>query len=106
VTGGDMSTTSEQYRTIAAPRLLGVDTDRGFRERATEEIKSISDGNAVLVVDLSDTQSIDTAGLATLASIHRVASENRCVVRLKNPNEEIRFSLVLARLEQLFELED
>jgi anti-anti-sigma regulatory factor len=101
-----MSTTSEQYRTIGAPRLLGVDSEADFRQHATEVIESLADGSGVLVVDLSETQSIDTAGLAMLATIHRKASENRCVVRLKSPNEEIRFSLVLARLEQLFELED
>ncbi len=101
-----MSTTSDQFRTIEAPRLLGVDTEEDFRQRAQQEIDALGDGSGVLVVDLSETQSIDTAGLAMLALIHRKASENRCVVRLRSPNEEIRFSLVLARLEQLFELED
>ena len=58
-----------------------------------------------LVIDLSGTRSVDSAGLGALMLIQRKAAERRQVVRLRGANEELRFLLVLTKLDDLFELE-
>jgi anti-anti-sigma factor len=63
------------------------------------------EGGGRLVVDLTGTRQIDSAGLGALMLIQRHAAERRQAVVLRNPNEEIRFLLVLTKLYDLFTIE-
>ena len=58
-----------------------------------------------LVIDLTPTRTIDSAGLGVLMLIQRRAMERRQRVTLRNPNDEIRFLLTLTKLDDLFDLE-
>ncbi len=64
------------------------------------------EGGGRLVIDLSYTREIDSAGLGALMLIQRHASERRLAVALRHASEEIRFLLVLTKLSDLFELDD
>jgi anti-anti-sigma factor len=63
------------------------------------------EGTGRLVIDLSHTRHIDSAGLGALMLIQRRAAERRQAVVLRNANEEIRFLLVLTKLYDLFHVE-
>jgi anti-anti-sigma regulatory factor len=48
---------------------------------------------------------VDSAGLGALMLVQRRAAERKQVVVLRNVNEELRFLLVLTKLDDLFQLE-
>jgi anti-sigma B factor antagonist len=63
------------------------------------------EGVGRLVIDLARTRHVDSAGLGALMLIQRRAAERRQVVALRNASEEIRFLLLLTKLDDLFQLE-
>ncbi len=82
-----LMSTRPMEKTIAAPERLDLES------------------RTVLVIDLSGTRSVDSAGLGALMLIQRKAAERRQTVCLRGANEELRFLLVLTKLDDLFELE-
>jgi anti-anti-sigma factor len=63
------------------------------------------EGESRLVIDLSATHHVDSAGLGALMLVQRRAGERRQRVTLRSASEELRFLLMLTKLEDLFELE-
>ena len=63
------------------------------------------EGEGRLVIDLSATQHVDSAGLGALMLVQRRAAERRQRVVLRSASEELRFLLMLTKLDDLFELE-
>jgi anti-anti-sigma factor len=92
-------------KVLAAPEELGLDSRTPFRRAAGELVEQLPEGAGRLVIDLSATRAIDSAGLGALMLIQRKAAERRLSVRLRGANEELRFLLVLTKLDDLFELE-
>ena len=92
-------------KTMAAPERLDLESRTAFRRAAGEILDQLAEGTGRLTIDLSGTRSIDSAGLGALMLIQRKASERRQVVCLRGANEELRFLLVLTKLDDLFELE-
>ena len=72
---------------------------------ATELLEQLPEGAGRLVIELSGTRAVDSAGLGALMLIQRKASERRLTVCLRGANDELRFLLVLTKLDDLFELE-
>jgi anti-anti-sigma regulatory factor len=95
-----------QERTIAAPSHLGLEARSEFRRAAVELLDALSDGGGVLVVDLSATRLLDSAGLGALIFVRQHAARRRQVVELRGVSEELRLLLVLTRLEDQFVIED
>ena len=77
-----MQATQPAVLELAAPEHLALESRTIFRQSA-----------------------VDSAGLGALMLIQRKASERRQVVVLKRPNDELRFLLVLTKLDDLFEVE-
>jgi len=92
-------------KTLAAPERLDLESRTAFRRAAGEVLNLLAEGAGRLVVDLSGTRSVDSAGLGALMLIQRKAAERRQTVCLRGANEELRFLLVLTKLDDLFELE-
>lgn len=90
---------------LAAPEHLGLQSRTDFRQQAVMILDRLPEGTGRLVVDLSATRQVDSAGLGALMLIQRKAAERRQVVVLRSANEELRFLLVLTRLDDLFELD-
>jgi anti-anti-sigma factor len=63
------------------------------------------EGVGRLVIDLARTRHVDSAGLGALMLIQRRAAERRQIVVLRSASEEIRFLLMLTKLDDLFQLE-
>ena len=91
---------------IAAPATLGLETRTESRREAVGLLDGLPEGTGRLVVDVSLTRLVDSAGLGTLILIQQHAAGRRQIVRLRGINEELRLLLVLTKLEDMFEIED
>jgi len=98
-------TTRPTEKVLAAPATLGLESRTAFRRAAGELLDQLPEGAGRLVIDLSATRAVDSAGLGALMLIQRKAAERRLGVCLRGTNEELRFLLVLTKLDDLFELE-
>jgi anti-anti-sigma factor len=92
-------------RGLAAPEILGLDTRVEIRRVAAQLLEGMPEGTGRLVIDLTNTREVDSAGLGALMLIQRMAAERRQVVALRNPSEEVRFLLALTKLQDLFIIE-
>ena len=92
--------TTQQY---AAPATLGLETRDRVRKDAIKLLDRMPEGDGRLVIDLSETGTVDSAGLGALMLIQRHAADRRQSVSLANPSDEIRFLLMLTKLDELFE---
>lgn len=91
--------------TLMAPEHLGLQSRTDFRQQAVALLERLPEGTGRLVIDLGATRQVDSAGLGALMLIQRKAAERRQAVVLREPNQELRFLLVLTKLEELFVLE-
>jgi anti-anti-sigma regulatory factor len=92
-------------RGLAAPETLGLETRVEIRLAAAQLLEGMPEGSGRLVIDLTNTREVDSAGLGALMLIQRMAAERRQVVVLRNPNDEVRFLLTLTKLYDLFVVE-
>jgi len=92
-------------RELVAPQRLGLDTRVDFRKAAVQLLDSLPDGTGRLVIDLSETRQVDSAGLGVLMLVQRRAAERRQSIVLRGPSDELRFLLVITKLVSLFEIE-
>ena len=100
-----MRTPQDVERGLTAPERLGLNTRVEIRKAAIQLLEEMPEGSGRLVIDLSYTREIDSAGLGALMLIQRRAAERRQSVVLRHPSEEIRFLLVLTKLSDLFDIE-
>ncbi|HUQ15352.1 MAG TPA: STAS domain-containing protein [Gemmatimonadales bacterium] len=100
-----MRTPQEVERGLSAPDTLGLESRVEIRKAAIRLLEGMPEGAGRLVIDLRRTRHVDSAGLGALMLIQRRAAERRQTVVLRNPNEEIRFLLVLTKLYDLFQFE-
>ncbi len=92
---------------VAAPVHLSAQTRGAFREDALRGIARLSatEPGGRLVIDLAETQRIDSAGLGTLVMLQLRAAEKRHTICLRGVSEEMRFLLLMTRLEDRFDIE-
>jgi anti-anti-sigma factor len=100
-----MMATQVDARELAGPVNLGLETRIEFRKAAVELMATMPQPGSRLVIDLTATRTVDSAGLGVLMLIQRHAAERRIRVVLKRPNDELRFLLALTKLDDLFDLE-
>jgi len=101
-----MSTTHVVARELMAPEELGLESRVEFRRAANALLEMLPEGSGQLVLNLAGTRRVDSAGLGALMLIQRRASERRQSVVLRGASDEVRFLLVLTKLDDLFLLED
>ena len=100
-----MSAVRPDERVLSAPKHLGLDTRSAFRRDAVRLLDSLEEGDGRLVIDLEATTAVDSSGLNALILVRRYANRRRLVVRLRNASDELRFLLVLTKLDLQFEVE-
>jgi anti-anti-sigma factor len=103
--GLEVRSRASQERTVLAPEELGLDSRAEFRREAFARLDGIPKGRGRLVIDVSSTKAVDSTGLGVLIMIQRRAAQRRVSVSLRGASEELRFLLVLTKLEGLFEVE-
>jgi anti-anti-sigma factor len=92
-------------RAIAAPPLLSLETRTEFRRAALEQLDGMPEGSGTLIIDLSSTRHVDSAGLGVLMLVRQHAAGRRQAVRLRGVSEELRMLLALTKLEEQFILD-
>ncbi|MBI4503164.1 MAG: STAS domain-containing protein [Gemmatimonadetes bacterium] len=95
----------DSTKVIVAPSHLGMETRGEFRRSAVELLDGLPEGSGCLIVDVSLSRLVDSAGLGTLILIQQHAAGRRQTVRLRGISEELRLLLVLTKLEDMFEVE-
>ena len=100
-----MMATQVDARVLAGPVNLGLETRIEFRKAAVELMEAMTQPGSRLIIDLTATRTVDSAGLGVLMLIQRHAAERRLRVVLKRPNDELRFLLALTKLDDLFDLD-
>jgi anti-anti-sigma factor len=100
-----MMATQVDARELAGPVNLGLETRIEFRKAAVELMEAMTQPGSRLIIDLTATRTVDSAGLGVLMLIQRHAAERRLRVVLKRPNDELKFLLALTKLDDLFDLE-
>ena len=92
---------------VPAPVHLSAQTRGAFREDVLHGIERLSaaEPGGRLVIDLGETQRIDSAGLGTLVMLQLRAAEKRHTICLRGVSEEMRFLLLMTRLEDRFDIE-
>src|ERR687898_387155 len=100
-----MRAAHDAERGMTAPETLGLDTRVEIRKAAIRLLEEMPEGVGRLVIDLGRTRHVDSAGLGALMLIQRRAAERRQTVALRNVSDEIRFLLVLTKLDDLFQWE-
>jgi anti-anti-sigma factor len=100
-----MRSPQDVERGLAAPETLGLETRVEIRQAAAQLLDEMPEGTGRLVIDLTQTRQVDSAGLGALMLIQRMAADRRHVVVLRNPSEEVRFLLTLTKLYELFVVE-
>ena len=99
-----MATSHATSLELKAPETLGLETRDSIRRDAIKVLDEMPVGNGRLLIDLANTRRVDSAGLGALMLIQRHAAERRQSVVLSNINDELRFLLMLTKLDELFEL--
>jgi ABC-type transporter Mla MlaB component len=89
---------------VIAPVHLGAQTRSVFRDEAIAALSRLeaADAGGRLVIDMSGTQRLDSAGLGTLVMLQLRAAERKHSVELRGASEEIRFLLLMTKLEDRF----
>jgi anti-anti-sigma factor len=93
---------------VRAPSELGSDSRTTFREEAVRALAELGAAppHQPLIIDLSDTRRVDSAGLGALLTVQMRAAENRRPVALRRASEEVRYLLLMTRLDDRFEFVD
>ena len=70
-----------------------------------EDVRSrIRPEHEVLDIDMSEVRILDSSGLGTLISLHKVMCQQNGLVRIKNPTPIVEQVLELTRLHRLLEI--
>jgi anti-anti-sigma regulatory factor len=93
---------------VRAPNELGADSRAAFREEAVRALASLGDAppHLPLIIDFTHTQRVDSAGLGALITVQMRAAEGRRPVALRRVSEEVRYLLLMTRLDDRFEFLD
>jgi anti-anti-sigma regulatory factor len=89
---------------VHAPASLGRETRGIFRRQTLEALEALEAAgeSSPLLIDLSATRIVDSAGLGVLVLLQRRAAEVQRPVQLRGASDELRFLLVMTRLEDRF----
>lgn len=91
---------------LTAPVSLDAHTRVAFRDSALDLMSQLGDApGSRLVIDLTSTKRLDSAALGMLVMLQLRAAERRLAICLRNVSEEVRFLLLMTRLEERFEIE-
>ena len=94
-----------QDRALAAPEHLDLERSEEFRNAAESLLEVMPGSSERLVIDLSATVRLDSAGMRTLLLVRRRASALGVTVQLRGARQEIRTLMALAKVNDLFEFD-
>jgi anti-anti-sigma regulatory factor len=91
---------------LSAPEVLTSQSRGDFQAEAARALEKLGEApGGRLIVDLSRTRSIDSAGLSALVMVQVLAGERRHTVVLRGASEEARLLLLMTGVEDRFLME-
>jgi anti-anti-sigma factor len=95
-----------QTTLTALPRLVG-ETRSEFRKMVLEFVEEASrNGATSIAIDLSDTSEVDASGLGILVLVQKRARELGLKLSLLRVPQQVRYLLLLTKLDHLFEFSE
>ncbi|GAC1658651.1 MAG: hypothetical protein NVS4B3_26220 [Gemmatimonadaceae bacterium] len=89
---------------MEAPVRLSAETRSQFRRAALEQLDTLAArGGDRLTIDLAATTEVDASGLGILVLVQKRAKELGTKLRLAHVPQQVRYLLVLTKLDHLFE---
>jgi anti-sigma B factor antagonist len=89
-------------KTVAVNGMVTLDNCHLLMETGT---KLVSDGFVDVVMDFSQVDFIDSAGIGTLVSLSKLMKDSGGCLRLTRLNENLRRVLSLSRLDKFFAID-
>ena len=93
----------EKANDVAVVRCLGRIV-RGEEVRTLKHAVISAHNTRMIVLDLSEVDTIDGGGLAVLVSLHQWAQRRHVQIKLVNPSHFVREVLTRTRLDSIFEI--
>ncbi|PCI32059.1 MAG: anti-anti-sigma factor [Alphaproteobacteria bacterium] len=93
--------TDNKFEAKLSEKITFSDLD-GFREMVRRMVESHSKDN---IVDLSDVEFIDSAGLGMLLLVRDEISKISSHLTLKSPQGQVQRMFTVARFDQMFDIE-
>ena len=91
------------FDVLTAPARIVSDTRADFRKSAMEYLeRSAAAGADTACIDLAATEELDASGLGILVLLQKRAHEMKLPVKLLNVPSNVRYLLVLTKLDHLF----
>ena len=92
---------------VQAPTALNAATRGPFYDAALAALEQLDaqGPKGRLVIDMRSTDRVDSTGLSVLVLVQVRAAERKHSVALRGASEEIRFLLLMTRLEDRFDLD-
>ena len=104
-TGND--TTEEVNDTFAAPERITSETRATFRKEALTFMEmAFAAGLIDVSLDMSKTVEVDASGLGVLVVVQKKSKELGLHLRITRAPQQVRYLLLLTKLEHLFEFAD
>lgn len=92
--------TDSKWAVVNGPRRLDASTVNEVKQACQEALNK----NPYLILDLSDTVFLASAGLAMLASLHREASEREGELRVTNCSNDVQRVIEMVRFDKVLSL--
>jgi anti-anti-sigma factor len=95
----DVEKTGDVAVVRCSGRIVRGDEVRTLRSAVVSE-----KGSRIVVLDLSEVESLDAGGLTTLLSLHQWARSRGVQLKLVNPSHFVREVLTRTRLDHVFDI--
>ena len=89
-----------KWSVVNGPRRLDANTVNEVKQACQEALNK----NPHLILDLSDTVFLASAGLAMLASLHREASDRKGELRVTNCSNDVQRVIEMVRFDKVLSL--
>jgi anti-anti-sigma regulatory factor len=100
-------TTGEVSNTFAAPERIIAETRAAFRKDALNFMETaVAAGLIDVSLDMSKTVEVDASGLGVLVVVQKKSKELGLHLRVTRTPQQVRYLLLLTKLEHLFEFAD
>jgi ABC-type transporter Mla MlaB component len=100
-------TTEEVSNTFAAPERITAETRAAFRKDALNFMETaVAAGLVDVSLDMSKTVEVDASGLGVLVVVQKKSKELGLHLRIARAPQQVRYLLLLTKLEHLFEFAD
>jgi ABC-type transporter Mla MlaB component len=101
------NSSGEVSDTFAAPERIIAETRAAFRKEALSFMEQAgSAGIKDISLDMAKTVEVDASGLGVLVVVQKKAKELGLQMRVTHASQQLRYLLLLTKLEHLFEFAD